>query len=145
MRMMMRLAWKKSQNKTRSTGIAGKGLDSQLCHYWELNARKRAGSALPRGSWEGVKSIPRRTTYHGTVDGSETPVQGILFCLRIIYNRSPSRSHHDMQGEGSLLLPRTSTGTPLLDLRPEAGYTFAPFGIQIYHCGKCDKKEECHL
>ena len=33
-----------------------------------------------------------------------------------------------MQGEGCLLLPRSSMGTLLLDLRAEAGYTFDPFG-----------------
>ena len=32
-----------------------------------------------------------------------------------------------MQGEGCLLLHRSSTGTILLN-RPEAGYTLAPFG-----------------
>ena len=35
--------------------------------------------SLERPSWEGVKSIPRCTTYHGTVDGRKTPVQGLLF------------------------------------------------------------------
>ena len=30
--------------------------------YWELQTRKRAGSSLPGGSSEGVKSMPRRTT-----------------------------------------------------------------------------------
>ena len=29
---------------------------------------------------------------------------------------------------GGLLLPRSSTGTLLHDLRPETGYTFSPFG-----------------
>ena len=33
-----------------------------------------------------------------------------------------------MQGEGSLLLHRSSTGTLLLDLRSEAKHTFGPFG-----------------
>ena len=33
-----------------------------------------------------------------------------------------------MQDEGRLLLPRSSTGTILLELRPETGHTFAPFG-----------------
>ena len=28
---------------------AGKGLDSQLCHYQELQTRKQAGSSLPGG------------------------------------------------------------------------------------------------
>ena len=76
--MRMRLAWKKRQktldtskrlhqNKTQSTGSAGKGLDSKRCHYWELQTRKWAGSSLPGGSWEVMKSIPNRTTYHGTV------------------------------------------------------------------------------
>ena len=32
---------------------------------------------------------------------------------------------------GGLLLPRSSTGTLLHDLRPEAGYTFSPFGDAI--------------
>ena len=52
--MRMQLAWKKSQNtlctskrlhgnKTQITLSAGKGLDAQLCHYWELQTRKRAG------------------------------------------------------------------------------------------------------
>ena len=100
--MRMRLTWKKSQktldtskwlhrNKTGRTGSAANGLDSQLCHYWELQTRKRARSSLNGGSWEGVKSIPRRTTYHGNVDSRETPVQGPLFCLRLIYNRPLSR------------------------------------------------------
>ena len=40
-------------NYTRSTGSAGKGLDSQLCHYRELQTRERARSSLPGGSWEG--------------------------------------------------------------------------------------------
>ena len=40
---------------------------NQLCHYWELQTQKRAGSSLPGGSWEGVKSISRRTNYYGTV------------------------------------------------------------------------------
>ena len=38
-----------------------------------------------------------------------------------------------MQGEGFLLLPRSYMGTILLllDLRPEAGYTFAPLGSRL--------------
>ena len=41
---------------------------SNFCHYWELQTLKWAvGSSLPGGSWEGVKSIPRHTTYHMTV------------------------------------------------------------------------------
>ena len=51
---------------------------------------------------------------------------------RIIYNWPPSRNHliafYDMQGEGCLLLPRSSMGTLLLDLRPEAGFMFASLG-----------------
>ena len=63
-------------NKTRSTGSVDKGLDSQL------QTQKRAGSSVPEGSWEGVKSLARSTTYHMTVDGRETPVQEFLFYLR---------------------------------------------------------------
>ena len=78
-------------------------------------------------SWEGVKSIPRHTTYHRTVDGRETPVQRLPFCLRIIYNRPPSSPNqvafYKMQGsEGRLLLPRSSTITLLLDLQPDFFY-----------------------
>ena len=59
--------------------------------YSRLQTRERAGyHSLHGGSWEGVKSIPRRTTYHGTIGCMETPVQGLY--LRIIYNRPPSRS-----------------------------------------------------
>ena len=47
----MRLAWKKNQktldaskrlhqNKTRSTGSAGKGTWSQFCHYWDCGLGK---------------------------------------------------------------------------------------------------------
>ena len=57
--MRMRLTWKNSQ-KTLDTS---KRL-CKHCHYWALQTRKRAGSSLPGESWEGVKSIPRRTTYH---------------------------------------------------------------------------------
>ena len=63
------------------------------------------------GSWEGVKSIHRRTAYNVTVGCIEDH----------LYNGPPSRPHqfafYDMQGEGCLLLPRSSTGTVLLDLR----------------------------
>ena len=80
--MRMRYVWKKihqkihktldtskrlHRRKTRSTGGAGKGIGSELCHYWELQTRKRAGSSFAGGSWEGVKSIPRGTAYHVTV------------------------------------------------------------------------------
>ena len=51
-----------------------------------------------------LKFISRCTTYNGTVDGRETPVQRLLFCMRIIYNRPPSR-----QSEGCLLLHISST------------------------------------
>ena len=56
----MRLVWKKSQktldtstrlhrNETRSTENVGKGLDSQLGHYRELQTWERAGSTLLGG------------------------------------------------------------------------------------------------
>ena len=51
---------------------------------------------------------------------------------RIIYNGPPARRHlvtlYDMQGEGCLLLPRSSTGTLLLDPRPEVEHNFATSG-----------------
>ena len=124
--MRMRLDWKKSQNtidtsnwihrnKTRSTGSVGKGLGSQLYHDLELHTRKQAGLLL----------------------------QGLMIGLRIICNRPPYRPHqvafYDMQGEGYLLLPRSSMGTLLLDLR----HTFDPFGStsllqKVYVC-VCEK------
>ena len=70
-------------------------------------------------------------------------LQWVLICLRIIYNRPPSRPHqvafYDMQGEGCLLLPISSMGALLLDLRPKAGFTFDPFGStsllqKVYVC-----------
>ena len=101
--MRMRLDLKKSQktldtctsqiihrNETRSTRSAGKGRDSQICHFWELQTRNEQG----RRSWERVKSIPRFTAYHVTVGCIETTVQILLFCLRIIYhvyNGPPAR------------------------------------------------------
>ena len=40
---------------------------------------------------------------------------------------------YNMLGEGCQLLPRSSTGSRLLDLRPEADDTFDPFGdINVY-------------
>ena len=48
----------------------------------------------------------------------------------IIYTRPPSTptvAFHGLQGEGGILLPRSSTGTFYLDLRLEAGNNFPPF------------------
>ena len=42
--MRMRFTWKNSQ-KTIDT--------SHFCHCWELQTRKRTGSSIPGGSWEG--------------------------------------------------------------------------------------------
>ena len=64
--MRMRLAWKKSQktldtskrlhrNKTRSTGSAGKGTWSQLCHYWDYEL----GKVQVRQAW-GVWNVLAR-------------------------------------------------------------------------------------
>ena len=41
---------------------------------------------------------------------------------------------YNMQGEGCLLLPRSSIFTLLLEFRPEAEHTFAPF-CGDYGCG----------
>ena len=131
--MRTRLAWKKSQ---KTLDMSKQDLKHRECGQRTLPLLGPAYSEMGRvvTPWRvlgGVKSIPRWITYQGTVDGRETPVQGLLFCLRIIYNRPPSRPHqvafYDMQGEECLILPRSSTGTLLLDLHPE-GYTFAPFG-----------------
>ena len=118
------------QKRQRTLDTSGKGCHSRLCHYWELQTRKWAGSSLRGGSWHGMKSIPRHTTYHGTVGYMETPV--------LFEDHFTSRPHkvvfYDMPGEGCLPLPRSST-VHLLDLHPEAGHTFAPFGSIKAHCG----------
>ena len=89
------------RNKTRSTGSVGKRLDSKLCLYRELQTWERAGSLLPVGSWEGVKSIHRVTTYHRTVS---CPKTSPFYAGKRKDNWPPSRSHmvafYDMQGEG---------------------------------------------
>ena len=72
--MRMRLAWKKSlktlftpkilhQNKTRSTGSAGKGTWSQLCHYCDCRLGGGGGGGVqvrhlkaPSGVW----NVPAR-------------------------------------------------------------------------------------
>ena len=145
--MRMRLAWNKCQKtldtskrlhqyKTRSTG----GFDFQLSHHWELQDSETGRVVTPWRVLE-VGEIPAMcTTHHGTVGGRETPVQGLLLCLRIIYIIPPSRparphqvAFYDMQGEGCLLFPRCPTVTLLLDIRPEAGYTFATFGSDSIH------------
>ena len=124
------------QNETQSTGSVGKGFDSQLSHYQELQTLEWAWSSLPGGSWEEVKSWSRGTTYHRTVGCIEIPSSRTLLPFmpgthRIIYNWPPSRPHlvafYDIWGEGCLLLPRSSMGTLLLDLCPEAEHIFSPF------------------
>ena len=89
--MRTRLAWKKSQktldtsqilhwNKTRNTKSVGKGLNhgiqgtamepTVICA--PLQTWYRTMSSLPEGSWDGVKSIPRCTSYHVPVCYLET-------------------------------------------------------------------------
>ena len=54
-----------------------KGPDSQLCHYRALQTLEWVGLSLNGGLREGVKSMPKGTTYHSTVDCIEPPVQGL--------------------------------------------------------------------
>ena len=78
--MKMRLAWKKNQTT--------------------LNTSKRLHKNKTRSTWEGLNLCPGAppTTVLGCM---ETPLQVLLFCLRIIYNGPPSRPHqvvfYDMQ------------------------------------------------
>ena len=89
------------QNETRSTG--GAGAKDSIPNFANIvkYTRKRAGIITP---WRGVNSIPRRTTYQVTVGCMGIQVQGLLFCLRIIYNEPPSRpqkvAFYYVQGEG---------------------------------------------
>ena len=59
-----------------------------------------------------------------------------------IINGPPSKPHlvvfYDMQGEGRLLLPRSSTVPFYIDLRPKDGYTFAPF--RWLYCGSNERR-----
>ena len=113
--------------RTEAPGVRANDFIPNFAITWNYRLGR---SSLDGGSWEGMKSIHMRTTYHGTVDGREIPVQGLLLCLRIMYNRPHQVDFYDMQGEGCtcILLARSSTGTHLLDLHSEAGYIFAPFG-----------------
>ena len=77
-------------------------------------------------------SIPRGTTYYMTVGCIDTQSKDPFMPGRQrIINGPPSKSHlvafYDMQGEGRLLLPRSSTVPFYIDLRPKDGCTFAPF------------------
>ena len=64
--------------------------------------------------------------------GDPSPSTPVLFEDHLL--RTTLQAHQVafyMQGEGCLLLPRSSTGTILLELRPEAGYTCAPFASTL--------------
>ena len=53
--------------------------------------------------------------------------------MGVYYYPDPSQvTFYDLQDDGCLLLPRSFTGTFLLDLHLEVGYTFAPFGSLSY-------------
>ena len=73
------------------------------------------------------------TTYHGTVDGRETPVQGLVF-LRIINNGPPSKSPFTTCRVRGVLLPRSFTGTILLDLHKHRSRVYEG-GAVIYGFG----------
>ena len=80
-------------------------------------------------------SIPRGTAYYMTVGFIDTQSKETLPLLcrggQGIINGPPSKPHvaalYDMQDEGRLLLPRSSTVPFYIDLRPKDGCTFAPF------------------
>ena len=136
--MRMRLAWKKSrktldtskilhQNKTRSTGSAGKGLHSQLCHYWN----GRLGNGQGHHSREG----PGRgwNQYSGA-----PPTTVLLFdpspSQRIIYKRPPSRPHQiDLLWHaewGASIITQTLHGYPFTRPRSRSRAWHVPFWEQ---------------
>ena len=73
----------------------------------------RLGNGQSRHSLEdpgsGVRSISKRTTYHGTVNGRETPVQGPCFAWSIMVNRPDPPGLTKSPFTTCLLLPRSST------------------------------------
>ena len=79
--------------------------------------------------------IPRGTAYYMTVGCIDTQSKETLplSCgggRGSLMDHPPSPhlvAFYDMQGEGRLLLPRSSTVPFYIDLRPKDGYTFAPF------------------
>ena len=98
---------------------------------------------LPRGCW--LYRDPGGTTYHGDVGCIETqgapPTTGMLVVSRprghhlprgcwLYRDHSPGTIYNS--GEWCLLLPRSSTGTLLLDLHPEAEYAFVTFRSSRY-------------
>ena len=101
--MRMKLAWKISKKtlpvyihqkdyikiRLETPGVRAKFLIPNFA----IIGNCRLGNGQGHHSLEGVKFIPRHTTYHRTVGGWETPVQGLPFCLKIIYNGPPSRPH----------------------------------------------------
>ena len=130
----MRLSWKKSQKthtkdycieiRPDAPGVWAKNLilNFAIIGNWRL------GNEQGRHSLEGLRRYEIHTQAY-----SISHTTGLLVVWRPQYNNSRfvwgSFITDRHPGEGRLLLPISSTGTPLLDLRPEAAYTFALFGI----------------
>ena len=130
-----RLAWTKCQktihtgtrlhrNKTRSTGRVGKGL-------FPLFGTADAETERVVTPWrfQGGGEISTQA-YHLQRDGLlyKMPVQVPLFC----WGPFIMVTFYDMSDERFLLLPISSMGTLLLDLRSEAGYTLPLSGALAY-------------
>ena len=127
------------RNETRSTGSAGKKeLDPNYCHHWDCGL----GKAQVRQAWghlAGVWNVlPRWRLQPGfTLWFPPDPRRRCskllnlngwtAFCIPW-YNFLIMAPRARQWGANCPLCP-----TLLLDLRPEAGYTFAPFG-SIWSC-----------
>ena len=109
-----------------------------LCHYGELQIWERVSISLPDGPWEDMISIPRGTAYYMTVGCIDTQSKETLPLSWRGGRGPPSKprlvAFYDMQGEGRLVLPRSSTVPFYIDLRPKDGCTFAPFWW--LYCGR---------
>ena len=129
----------KDYNKIRPEAVWMRAQD--LIPNFTIIGNCRCGNRQGRHSHEGPGRGWNR--YPGAPSTTrllyEDPVQGLG---SFITDHPPGPPSHDMQGEGCLLLPRSSIGTLLLDLRPEAGYTFAPFGSYVH---KEANHTECEL
>ena len=124
--MRMGLTWNKARrhytctyikrlhrHKTRSNGSVRKGINSVIMGNCRLGNGQ--GRHSLEGSGRGWNPYPGAQTTTGLLAvGDPSPRTSGLF-------------------EGCLLLPISSTGALLLDLRPEAGYTFWAVGMNGKH------------
>ena len=165
--MRMRWTWKKSQktldtskrlhqNKTRSTGSVDKGLNPNLLQSLGLRTPTSAGASslrVPTGMWNvlvggrlqlGLRFwFPPRPKEEVFNVFEPKLVDSLLYAMIEFFNNGT-------QWAASCPL----SPTLLLDLRLEAGYTFAPFGgpypgapptTRLLTVGRPQSKDSCFV